>query len=311
MSNQGLYAQAKSGGWDDLGWLWTAGFVVLLAFHAVLGIGTSLLKVGPKLAGSGSVGLTFIISNGLAWVVLGGIAAFLAKWRRGWPGFARLIKAWTKNMLLLSILPIFSAAGLVLELGSQMAKAEKQASSATPEDSGAVGFEDSTSALRWAESPELGFRVQRPAGWNWVGRGKKDEDGGMPLVTVSKYPEPHSGPNPAMVFRVVSLEEDSGSPVAVLEATKEELLKTDGSRLIEDIHEIEIGGLPGFGIVVEWKRRGAPGVSWTARSRVYVVDRGDERFIIGAAGTAEGEEACEAEFEAVLSSLEFDPKAGG
>jgi hypothetical protein len=127
----------------------------------------------------------------------------------------------------------------------------------------------------------------------------------LPLVIVSRYPEPNDRPNPTLKVGVRPLGELRGKSAAEIARVLVDLLKPSmrAFALDGEIAATEVDGLPAaefrttFEAVVE-------GTVYPVRARTWIVPRGAHLFIIGAAEPATGGTSA-ADFERMVATIQI------
>ena len=129
-----------------------------------------------------------------------------------------------------------------------------------------------------------------------------------PLFVFSKYQEPSATLNPTIQVvlrpRPASL---PTSPTALLRAATGTLQKAFSDfTFVEAIRNVQVSGMPAAYMKATYTLKTADNQAHRVLSRTWLVPRGSFMFLIGMCGTTEGEDVCDAEFAAALTSIVID-----
>lgn len=167
-----------------------------------------------------------------------------------------------------------------------------------------------------------GFSIKKPKDWVFmtgqelVAHALKEagNDQAVPsspeglVVVVARHPEPHPDLNATAQVVVQPLGQATGIPPALLmKAIVEAMQGEDPSlELVEAVHDTKVSGLPAAAMTIRYTVHAADGGEYTILSRMWVVPRGREVFIIDMNGHADGPEVSEREFKKMLKSIRID-----
>lgn len=175
-------------------------------------------------------------------------------------------------------------------------------------------------------SPTAGFTVTKPASWHFATleqvaahrAAARLEDKELeeqmrqrataPLVVILKHPEPHDDLNPSVQVTVRPLGQLEGrSAVELMRLVVPTIQRAMADfTFVEQIQDATIGGMPAAFMKATYTVADPEGREFATLSRMWVVPRNAFMFLISASGPPEGPDVSEAEFEAILDSMEFE-----
>jgi hypothetical protein len=128
----------------------------------------------------------------------------------------------------------------------------------------------------------------------------------LPLFAFTKYPEPHRGLNPSIQITLRS--SLAGPPTELLRAALQTMRRAfPDFQIVSAAQPIELAGWPAAHTRATYTLKAETGEAFRVMSRLWLVKRGPLMFLIGMSGSVSGEDTCEAEFAAALSSISILP----
>lgn len=128
------------------------------------------------------------------------------------------------------------------------------------------------------------------------------------VVVVARHPEPHPDLNATAQVVVQPLGQAAGIPPTLLMRAIVEAMQGENPdlELVEAVHETRVSGLPAAAMTIRYQVQSTSGEAYTILSRMWVVPRGGDVFIIDMNGHADGPEVSEREFKKMLKSIRID-----
>jgi hypothetical protein len=128
----------------------------------------------------------------------------------------------------------------------------------------------------------------------------------MPLLSFAKYEEPHAGLNPTIQLGLRPVA--PGAPTEVLEMALQTMRRVYADfRVIAPVQAVEVAGWSAAHATATYTLHNDRGESFSVKGRLWLVPRGRLMFLIAMSGSQAGEDVCESEFEAVISTLTINP----
>ena len=171
--------------------------------------------------------------------------------------------------------------------------------------------------------PTAGIELLRPAGWHDATLADVQANrarvrlsdaqleralqtrSALPLLVFTKYREPHPGLNPSI--QVTLRPAFSGRPTQLLASALATMRRAfPDLRMVVPVEDTTVSGSPAAHVEVTYTLRGQAGQSFSVRSRLWLVPRGNLTFLIGMSGTSTGEDGCEQEFGNVIGSVAIE-----
>jgi hypothetical protein len=168
--------------------------------------------------------------------------------------------------------------------------------------------------------PAAGIGVNRPFGWHEATLAQVQANrertrlsdpelqqalttrSAMPLFVLTKYAEPHAGLNPSL--QVTLRPALAGTPTQLLTSAIATMRRGFADfRIVSPVHSVQVDGWPAAHMRVTYTLKNAAGESFDVLSRLWLVPRGRLMFLIGMSGGQTGEDVCEDEFAAALTSI--------
>jgi hypothetical protein len=126
----------------------------------------------------------------------------------------------------------------------------------------------------------------------------------LPLVAFMKHQEPYSGINPSI--QVTLRRGLPGTATELLSAAIEQMRRaTFNFRILKPAHSVQVAGWPAAHLRATYSLKNDAGESFDVVSRLWLIPRGKFMFLIGMSGAPVGEDTCEEDFAAVLSSIDI------
>jgi hypothetical protein len=188
----------------------------------------------------------------------------------------------------------------------------------------AITFSAPTAAQDRIEHKAAGITIDRPAGWHNVPLAEVQANrervriadpelqraastrGTLPIIAFTKYEEPHAALNPTI--QVMLRPAIPGTPVQLLTVVLAALPRAFADfRLVTPVQDVEVAGRPAAHATATYILQNQQGETFRVKGRFWLVPRNSLMFMIGMSGTQEGEDVCEAEFEAVIATLTINP----
>jgi hypothetical protein len=177
-------------------------------------------------------------------------------------------------------------------------------------------------AAERVEHPGAGIALDRPTGWHTATLAQVQENrqrvrlsdeelqrglvtrSAMPVLTFMKHGEPFAGLNPTI--QVTLRPAVGGAPTRVLAMALETMRRAFADfRLVSEVEAVEIDGWSGAHARATYTLQNQAGERFAVMTRLWLVPRGPLMFLIGMSGAPQGEDACEAEFAAVVRSIDI------
>ena len=188
----------------------------------------------------------------------------------------------------------------------------------------AITFSAPSAAQDRIEHKGAGIAIDRPAGWHDLTLAQVQEarertrladpelqravsrQSAMPILSFTKYEEPHAGPNPTIQLGLRPLV--PGAPTEVLEMALATMPRLFADfRPVGPVQAVQVAGLSAAHATATYTQHNDQGETFPAKSRFWLVPRGRLMFLITMSGSQTGEDVCEREFEAVISTLTINP----
>jgi hypothetical protein len=180
----------------------------------------------------------------------------------------------------------------------------------------------STGAQERFESAAAGIALDRPPGWHtatlaqvqanrervrlsdrqWQATLTKQSV--MPLVTFMKYVDSHQGLNPTIQVTLRAALGDTESRLLTMAIDQMRQALPD-LRVIVPVGATEISGFPAAHVRVAYTLHTEAGAAFDVTSRLWLITRDRLMFLVGMSGAQTGADVCDAEFRAVLDSIEI------
>jgi hypothetical protein len=174
------------------------------------------------------------------------------------------------------------------------------------------------------EHKAAGIAIDRPAGWHDVSLAEVQANrdrvrmadpelqhavsmrSTLPIIAFTKYEEPHAALNPTI--QVMLRPALAGTPLQLLTAVLAGLPRAfPDFRLVTPVQAVEVDGRPAAHATATYTIQNQQRESFRVKGRFWLVPRGSLMFLIGMSGTQSGEDVCEPEFQAVISTLTINP----
>jgi hypothetical protein len=188
----------------------------------------------------------------------------------------------------------------------------------------AITFSAPCAAQDRIEHKAAGITIDRPAGWHDLTLAQVQANreharladpelqhaistqSTMPLLSFTKYEEPHAGLNPTIQLGLRPLV--PGAPTEVLEMALQTMRRAYADfRLIAPVQAVQVAGWSAAHASATYTLHNDRGESFHVKGRLWLVPRGRLMFLIAMSGTQTGEDVCESEFAAVISTLTINP----
>jgi hypothetical protein len=188
----------------------------------------------------------------------------------------------------------------------------------------AITFSSPSAAQDRIEHRGAGVAINRPAGWHDLTLAQVQEtrehtrladpelqhaisrQSAMPILSFTKYQEPHAGLNPTIQLGLRPLV--AGAPTEVLEMALQTMPRLFADfRPIAPVEAVQVAGLSAAHATATYTQHTDGGETFPVKSRLWLVPRGRLMFLITMSGSQTGEDVCEREFEAVISTLTIEP----
>lgn len=174
-------------------------------------------------------------------------------------------------------------------------------------------------------NPAIGLTVAKPEAWIFVSQEQSlqnrqntqlhDKDlereiqrtENLPTVSIAKHPEPHPTVNPTVQIKhVMKPFPDLGSRQVIEAALQQVHDAYSDFQIVEPIRTASLSGHSAATMEATFTMHTVADGAFAVYSEMWVVDRGEDLFIIGMSGPREGEDASREEFAAILSSIRLD-----
>lgn len=174
-------------------------------------------------------------------------------------------------------------------------------------------------------NPTIGLTITKPEAWVFVSQEQslrnrqntelKNKDlareiqreENLPTVSIAKYPEPHPTINPTVqVKHVVKPFPEMGSRQVIEAALQQVHNAYSDFQIVKPIQAASLSGHSATTMEATFTMHTVGDGAFAVYSEMWVVDRGEDLFIIGMSGPREGEDASRGEFAAVLSSIKLE-----
>lgn len=172
------------------------------------------------------------------------------------------------------------------------------------------------------QNPKIGLMLEKPQDWLFVSaqqslRNRENtellneqleqdirNEANLPTVSIAKYPEPHPTVNPTVQIRHIVKRSPELKPVDVLKAVIAQMQNgLKDFELTEPIQTVIVSEHKAAWMEAGFTMQTKAGGTFDVHSRMWVVERGEEFFIIGMSGPAEGKDVSEEEFASILSNI--------
>jgi hypothetical protein len=186
----------------------------------------------------------------------------------------------------------------------------------------AVALSSAAGAQERFENPAAGLALTPPSGWHAASLAQVQANrqkvrlsdpewqaaletrSALPLVVFTKYAEPHIGLNPTV--QITLRQSLRGTPTELLSGAIAQMgVAFPDFRITTPVHPATVAGRSGAHVRVSYTLKSKAGGSFPVLSRLWLVPRGPLMFLVGMSGTQDGADLCDAEFAAVLASLEI------
>lgn len=174
-------------------------------------------------------------------------------------------------------------------------------------------------------NPKIGLKLVKPNDWLFVSEQQSlenrknaelndeqleqevQDEANLPTVSIAKYPEPYPTINPTVQIKHIVKPSPELQPEDVLR----ELVTSMQNGFFDfevkgSLKATEVSGQNAAQMEAEFLMKTETGGMFTVYSRMWVVERGDDLFIIGMSGPATGDDASEEEFSTILLGIEIN-----
>jgi hypothetical protein len=128
----------------------------------------------------------------------------------------------------------------------------------------------------------------------------------LPIIAFTKYEEPHAGLNPTI--QVTLRTALAGTPTQLLATALTTVNRAFADfRLVTPVQAVQLSGWPAARAVATYTLQNDRRELFRVKSRFWLVPRGSLMFLIGMSGSQMGDDECEREFAATISSLTINP----
>jgi hypothetical protein len=188
----------------------------------------------------------------------------------------------------------------------------------------AITFSSPSAAQDRIEHQAAGIAIDRPVGWHDVTLAQVQANrerarladpelqhamstrSALPILAFTKYEEPHAGLNPTI--QVALRPAISGTPTQLLAVALETVRRAFADfRLVAPPKAVQVAGWPAAHASATYTLHNEHGEVFRVKSRFWLVPRGTLMFLIGMSGSQIGDDECEPEFTAVISTLTINP----
>ena len=174
-------------------------------------------------------------------------------------------------------------------------------------------------------SPTVGFEIVKPDGWVYMSMDEvaearanirlDDKDleeliktrARMPLVVMTKYPEPHADLNPSVqvTFSPLGAAKDMSATEILSQTMGMVKSMAEDFTLVDGIKEIEVDGFKGAYMKASYTVKNPEGREFKTTSRLWFIKRGAFAFMVGASGPQSGADMSEKEFAEIVASIKI------
>jgi hypothetical protein len=188
----------------------------------------------------------------------------------------------------------------------------------------AITFSSPSAAQDRIEHQAAGIAIDRPAGWHDVSLAQVQANrerarladpelqhamstrSALPVIAFTKYKEPHAGLNPTI--QVTLRPALDGTPTQLLTMALAMLPRAFADfRLVTPVQAVQVAGWSGAHANATYTLQNEHGEVFRVKSRFWLVPRGSLMFLIGMSGSQMGDDECEPDFSAVISTLTINP----
>lgn len=157
---------------------------------------------------------------------------------------------------------------------------------------------------------EVGIKLKRPTEWVFMSpeelaaaAGHEESTEGM-LIAVARHPEPYPDLNATAQVVHVPLPVEGVDPERVLASMVRDLrMHSPEFEQLEEVHATKVSGRPAAAARIMYVAESPQGGTYRILSRLWVIVRGSDLFIIDMNGHAEGPEVSEEEFRQIFKSI--------